>query len=166
MLNVPVPDEASKLVHANNPHKGGTNEPMRRRKLWWGQGYAVPAMRLQPALGTAGTGQSHTVFPSRNKCRSGDSCQHERKVGSPTDTMHGFQNLSQEMSWEGNGQLGWLGMGTKQNVLRVNFMCFCFHLTRAFSPSENRVNSCAELKKNLIWCSLCVYLYLKGKETY
>ena len=34
----------------------------------------------------------------------------------------------------------------------------------AFLPSENRVNSCAELKKNFLWRPLCIYLCLKGKK--
>lgn len=70
-------------------------------------------VRLQLALGTVEQADPTPLFLSKNKSQSRNSCQHERKVDSPKYTMHDFQNLSQEMSWERSSQLGACGMGTK-----------------------------------------------------
>jgi hypothetical protein len=103
------------------------------------------------------------LFSSKDECQSGDNCQHERKVDSPKCTMHDFQNLSgDELGRTQPARMG--GDGDKAKGVTGEFHVFLFPLSCAFSPSENRVNSCAELKKNLLWCSLCIYLYLKGKE--
>lgn len=105
----------------------------------------------------------------RKTCTREDSCLQEGKWAVPKIPCMASRYLLRESGWEGNSLLGWGGV-TKGNVLiRGQILCFsvsAFLSNCAFSPSEYRVNSCAEPKKNLIWCSFCVYLCLKGRESY